>query len=165
LYETVFVSTSTGPSIWCQSAWLISHQKQRHTACIRPRSIAGIVGRGSRTDKHIAAYGFASLDNLPPQPNGTRVHIYKKASSSLYLPNNAGPRSFQPPSMVTDAAHDPMLALLEKLNPPWHRTTYSHWYIDLSRSVAIAIDHYIFLTTSLATHYGVTRVPHTKELI
>ena len=31
LYENLFVSTCTGPSIWCQSAWLISHQ--RTTPC------------------------------------------------------------------------------------------------------------------------------------
>jgi hypothetical protein len=48
--------------------------------------------------------------------------------------------------MVLDAEHDPMLALLEKLDSPCHRTANSHWYIDLSRSVTILIDHYICLT-------------------
>ena len=67
--------------------------------------------------------------------------------------------------MVVVDEHDPMLALLEKLNPPSHRTTYSYWYIDLSRSVAIPIDRYTCLIISLATHYGAAMTPHKKELI
>ena len=48
--------------------------------------------------------------------------------------------------MVVDAEHDPMLALLDQLNPPCHRTTYSPWYIDLSRFVVIFLDPYMCLT-------------------
>lgn len=93
------------------------------------------------------------------------MHIYKRAIYPPCTPNNVGPRSLQALSMVLDAAHDPMLALLEKLDPPCHRTTYSHWYIDLSRSVPVPIDHYTCLTLSLATHCGAAMAPHTKEVI
>jgi hypothetical protein len=67
--------------------------------------------------------------------------------------------------MVVDTAHDPMLALLEWLDPPCHRITHPHWYIDLSRSVAILVGHSLCLTIASATPYGAGMVSHTKEVI
>lgn len=90
---------------------------------------------------------FVSLDNLPPQPNGMCMPIFKRAPGPLYLPKNVGSRSFQPLSMAVDAAvdtADDMVALLEELNPPYHRAFYYYcWYIKLPKSVSIPIDHYI----------------------
>ena len=48
--------------------------------------------------------------------------------------------------MVVDAEQDPMLAVLEEINPLYHRATYSHWYVDGSRSVP-------FLATVIFINY------------
>ena len=70
-----------------------------------------------------------------------RVYIYIRAFQTLTI----YPITWVPvpskASMVVDAAQEPMLALLDQLNPPYHRTSYSHFYIDLSRSVATLADY------------------------
>ena len=42
--------------------------------------------------------------------------------------------------MVVDTAQDPVLALLDQFDLPRHQASYSHYYVDLSRSVAIFTD-------------------------
>jgi hypothetical protein len=47
---------------------------------------------------------------------------------------------------MVDDVDTVLLAILERLNPPLHRTSSAHYYVDLSRCVVILLDHLIYFS-------------------